>query len=145
MHGRRADAGPSRPLLDRFNLQIAEMPLPPWTNTRETEPLGAVTHGFHVPTAVARLPSGQNELVQFHAAWPVSPAAGTTWPNDDPAHGPVLAGNSEGQGQAFLLGDTAFALNEGMMPPAAADDPNPPRNPLFWGTTLRSWLTKEGN
>jgi hypothetical protein len=139
------DAGPSRPLLDRFNLQIADMPLAPWINAPETEPLGAVTHGFSVPTAVARPPSGQNQIVQFHAAWPVSPATGTTWPTDDPVHGPVLAGNSEGQGQAFLLGDTAFALNEGLMPPAAAEDPYPPQNALFWRTTLRSWLTKEGN
>ena len=69
----------------------------------------------------------------------------STWPKDDPMHGPVLAGNSEGQGQAFLLGDTAFALNEGLTPPAAADYPYPPQNSLFWQTTLRSWLTKAGN
>ena len=73
-----------------------DMPLPPWKNEPEIEPLGAVTHGFRLPPAIARLPSGQNQIVQFHAAWPVSPAAGTTWPKDDPAHGPVLAGNSEG-------------------------------------------------
>jgi hypothetical protein len=136
------DAGPSRPLLDKFNLRIAPMPLPPWRDAPETEPLGAMVHGFQVPSDIARLPSGQDQFVRFHAAWPVSGTiGGSIWPEDD-RHGSVIAGNSVGEGQAFLLGDSGFALQKGLAPPVNPDETKPPQNALFWRTTLRSWLSR---
>ncbi len=137
------DAGPSRPLLDALNLQIAAMPLPPSINSPETEPLGAMAHEFDVPPDVARLPSGQNQFMRFHSAWPVAlsaMAAGTTWPGNPI----VIAGNRLENGQAFLLGDSQFALQNGIRPPSVEGDPVP-QNALFWQTTLRSWLRRPAN
>jgi hypothetical protein len=137
------DAGPSQPLLDALNLHIAPMPLPPSINSPETEPLGAMAHEFDVPPTVAQLPSWQNQWMRFHAAWPVAQsgmAAGTTWPGNPV----VIAGKRVGEGQAFLLGDSQFALQKGITPPSVAGDPVP-QNALFWQTTLRSWLRRPAN
>ncbi len=135
------DVGPSRPLLEKFKLQIAEMPLPPWKNAPETEPLGAISHTFRVPPEIAAQPTEQNQSMRFHAAWLVSGDIGATlWPGDDSHDPPVIAGNRVGQGQAFLLGDTAFALQKGLLPPLDPSETQPPQNPLFWRTTLRRWL-----
>ncbi len=134
------NAEPSRPLSEKLNLQIAPMPLPPWINSPETEPLGAMAHEFVVPPDAAQLPAGQNLLMRFHSAWPVAAigmAGGTTWPSNPV----VIAGNGIEKGQAFLLGDSQFALQKGLNPPSAAGDPVP-QNSLFWQTTLRSWLRR---
>ena len=137
------DAGPSKPLLEKLGLQIPPMPLPPWKNERETEPLGAMTHGFIVPLAVANLPSGPDQYVRLFSAWPVaSSEGGTIWPDDDARQRPVIAGNRFGAGQAFLLGDSSFALQKSFVVPPEMDE-FPPQNAVFWQTTLRSWLSAE--
>ena len=59
-----------------------------------------------------RYPSEEQATVEFYAAWPVSAApGGEIWPKDNP-FGPVIAGNRIGEGQAFIIGDTAFALKK---------------------------------
>jgi hypothetical protein len=134
------DAGPSQPMLDALGLRIADMPLPPSINAAEAEPLGAAVHDFNVPRDSANAQSSQTEMMRFHAAWPVGGVAGgATWPTDDPKQPPVIARNFLGQGQAFLIGDSQFALPKGIAPPVMPGDPSP-ENALFWRTTLRSWL-----
>ena len=110
------EAGPSRALLEELQLNIKPMPVPPWVRERETTPLAGLVK-----------PS-----VEFYAAWPVSGSpGGETWPTDDPL-GPVIAGHRIGEGQAFILGDTAFALKKNF-------DPLSP-NADFWHLQLKSWL-----
>jgi hypothetical protein len=139
------DAGPSQPLLEKLNLQIAPMPLPPWINTPETEPLGAMVHDFKRLGDQANAPSGQVEMMRFHAAWRVAgDPGGNIWPTDGSANGPVIAGNGIEKGQAFLLGDSQFALQKGITPPSVEGDPVP-QNALFWQTTLRSWFRRPAN
>jgi hypothetical protein len=127
------DAGPSQPLLDALQLQIADIPLPPSVNNPETEPMGAMAHVFTDS-------AGQNQMMRFHAAWPVAlsgSVAGITWP---PGDGPVvIAGKRVGEGQGFVLGDSQFALQKAITPPVAPGDTTP-ENALFWRTTLKSWL-----
>jgi hypothetical protein len=138
------DAEPSQPMLDQFELHIGPMPVPPWKNVAETEPMGSMLADFRPDASIKDLPPGESS-VKFHAAWPVSaPDRSTTWPNDDPAHRPVIAGNRTGQdkGQAFLIGDSEFALQKGISPPAESLSPDlpPPQNAAFWQTTLHDWL-----
>jgi hypothetical protein len=117
------DAEPSRPLLDRLKLHVDPTPLPPSVRKRETEWLGRF-----------RYPEGKKEQaeVEFYAAWPVSSApGGETWPKDNPS-GPVIAGNPIGKGQAFILGDSAFALKKNF--------DTFPRNATFWRNMLVNWL-----
>jgi hypothetical protein len=141
------DAEPSRPLLDEFHLQIASMPIPPWKNTAEPAPLGATTHDFIVPSTIEQLSSGQTQLMRFHAAWPVALSdyisGNTWWPSNVPEAYRVIAGNRTGDGQAFLIGDSQFALQRGLNPPSVEGDPVP-QNALFWRTTLQSWLGQPG-
>jgi hypothetical protein len=137
------DAGPSQTLLDVFKLQIAPMPVPPWKNTLETEPLGAMAHDFQVPIDIAQFPTGQTQIMRFHAAWPVTlfdfVSGNTWWPSDVPEPFRPIAGNRAGEGQAFLIGDSQFALQRGLNPRSVEGDPVP-QNAIFWRTTLRSWL-----
>jgi hypothetical protein len=137
------DAEPSRPLLDEFHLQIGAMPVPPWKNTPEPEPLGAVTHDFIVPSAAEQLSAVESHLMRFHAAWPVALSdylsGSTWWPSNAPEAQRAIAGNRAGEGQAFLIGDSQFALQKGLNPPSVEGDPVP-QNALFWRTTLQSWL-----
>jgi len=114
------DAEPSRALLEKLKLDVPPMPVPPWVQGRETTPLGP----FRYPSEKA--------AVEFYAAWPVSGApGGETWPPDNPL-GPVIAGNPIGKGQAFILGDTAFALKKNF-------ESFPP-NANFWRSLLKNWL-----
>ena len=114
------DTEPSRPLLESFQLDIKPMPVPPWVGDRETTPHGPCWFPEDKPMA------------GFYAAWPVSgPAGGSTWPEGHPL-GPVIAGNRAGAGQAFIIGDTAFALNKNFE--------SSPRNADFWRIQLKSWL-----
>jgi hypothetical protein len=132
------DSGPSRPLLDELELKIAPMPLPPWIDTAETEPLGAMVHDF-------KAPSGQDEIVRFHSAWHVSGDLRNNWPAGVSANAVVIAGNGvDNGGQAFLIGDSQFALQKGLAPHSIEGDPVP-QNALFWQTTLRSWLKRSSN
>ncbi len=97
------DAEPSRALLEKFNLDIKPMPVPPGVHERETTPLGR----FWYPK------NDEKATAEFYAAWPVATAPdGETWPKDDPLGRPIIAGNGIGKGQAFIVGDTAFALNK---------------------------------
>ncbi len=133
------DAEPSRPLLDELKLNIEPIPLPPWKNLRETEPLGAMSRSFDGP-------SGQSQTVKFFAAWPVSgEPGGNRWPPNDLARKPVIAGNRVREGQAFLLGDSQFALHKAFVPPSDPTAETTPQNALFWETTLRAWLGPPGN
>jgi hypothetical protein len=116
------DAGPSRALLEKLQLRINPMPLPPWVDEPETTPLGRL-----------RYPSDEHASVEFYGAWPVSCApGGETWPKDDPDHKPVIAGYRTGAGQAFIVGDTAFALNKNF------ESYSPNAN--FWRSQLKSWI-----
>jgi hypothetical protein len=110
------EAGPSRALLEKFQLDIPPMPLPPWVRERETTPLGHFQY-----------PSEEQPSVEFYAAWPVSGAPGAeTWSK------PVIVGSRIGNGQAFLIGDTAFALRKNF------DAFSPNAN--FWRSQLQDWL-----
>jgi len=121
------DAEPSRTLLDELDLHIKPMPVPPWVREREPTPDGPFFY-----------PSEEQPEVEFYAAWPVTGApGGVRWPSDirDPYKKPVLAGNSLGDGQAFLLGDTAFGLKKNFEEFS--------RNPRFWESSLKNWLGHE--
>jgi hypothetical protein len=120
------DAEPSRPLLEELNLHIEPMPLPPSERDRETTPNGPY-----------RYPN-DDDGVEFYAAWPVTGEPGAVvWPADDPdpLRKPVLAGNKIGSGQAFLLGDSAFALKKNFEEFS--------HNPGFWERSLKAWLGHE--
>jgi hypothetical protein len=129
------DAEPSRGLLEELDLHIKPMPVPPWDHERETTPEGFSTFS-----------SGEQDHVWFYAAWPVTGAPnGVLWPTGDPAHRPVIAGSHIDNGQAFLIGDSAFALKKNFksLPtrPGLLPEPNP--NPKFWENQLRNWLGRE--
>src|SRR5208283_2263191 len=116
---------PSRPLLERFKLQLPPIPVPPWVHDRETTPDG-----------MFRYPNEQQTDVEFYASWPVfSGAGGELWPKDDPSRFPVIAGNRIDKGQAFVIGDTCFALKKNF------ETFSP--NPNFWRSQLKSWLGHE--
>ena len=103
------------------------MPVPPWVHEPETTPLGHFWYPHQEPANA-----------EFYAAWPVSSRpGGEVWPKDDPAQKPVIAGNGIGKGQAFILGDTAFALNKNF------DSSSP--NAGFWRTLLKNWLGRSAD
>jgi len=110
------EAEPSRALLERFKLHIKPMPAPPWVHEPETTPL-----------AMFWYPSEEQPEAQFYAAWPVSGLPGAEiWSK------PVIVGTGIKSGQAFLIGDTAFALNKNF------DSSSP--NAKFWRSQLKSWI-----
>ena len=118
------EAGPSRPVLEMFKLGIKPMPVPPAVQERET-----------IPLARFRYPNEEQAAVEFYAAWPVfrdsSDAGGEIWPKDTP-RGPVIAGHRMGEGQAFIIGDAAFALKKSFV----SFSPNA----NFWQSLLKNWL-----
>ena len=111
------EAEPSRALLEKFELHIKPMPVPPWVHEPETTPLGRFCY-----------PSEEQARCEFYAAWPVSGAPGAeTWSK------PVIGqARISKQGQAFLIGDTAFALNKNF----ESFSPNAD----FWRSQLKNWL-----
>jgi hypothetical protein len=112
------DAEPSRALLENFELHIQPMPVPPWVQARETTPLGRFWYPNDEPGQAA---------AEFYAGWPVSGRPGAeTWSK------PVIVGTMVGRGQAYLIGDSAFALNKNF------DSSSP--NATFWRERLRDWL-----
>ncbi len=112
------DAEPSRAMLENFELHIPPTPVPPRVQDRETTPLGH----FGYPSDE----SGE-ALVKFYAGWPVSGRPGAeTWSK------PVIVGSLTGRGQAYLIGDSAFALNKNF----DSDAPNA----TFWHERLKDWL-----
>ncbi|MGO9108557.1 MAG: hypothetical protein ACLP9L_04925 [Thermoguttaceae bacterium] len=112
------EAEPSRALLENFDLHVQPMPVPPWVDARETTPLG----WFRYPNAELGQP-----IAEFYAAWPVSGAPGAeTWSK------PVIVGTVVQRGRAYLIGDTAFALNKNF------DSSSP--NATFWRSQLKVWL-----
>jgi hypothetical protein len=116
------DAGPSKTLLDEFQLSIDPAPLPPSVSRPETEALGRYCY-----------PNKQQTSVQFYAAWPVSSdPSEVTWPPDGPDGKAVIAGHRVGQGQAFILGDSAFALKKNI--------DSFPQNASFWRSQLEAWI-----
>ena len=116
------DAEPSRALLEQLRLRIGPMPLPPWVHEPETAPLGSFYY-----------PNREQAMAEFFAAWPVSSGpGGESWPKDDPVRWPVVAGNPIGKGQAFLIGDSAFALKKNFGPFSP--------NANFWQSSLKNWL-----
>ena len=120
------EAEPSRALLEKLSLDIKPMPVPPWIQERETIPLGRFAY-----------PNQEQPNVEFYAAWPVSSTTReNTWPKDGPLGEPVIAGQRTGQGQAFILGDTAFALNKNFE--------EFPDNASFWRSMLGNWLGRKG-
>jgi hypothetical protein len=115
------DAGPSRVLLAQLGLHIGTAPVPPWVPGPEKESHGRYFYPSKEPS------------VQFYAAWPVSSDfGGETWPKDDPEGKIVIAGHGLEGGQAFLLGDSAFALNKNFN--------SFPPNARFWRNMLGNWL-----
>lgn len=116
------EAEPSRALLETFQLSIRPMPVPPGVHEPETTPAARVWY-----------PSNDDKATtEFYAAWPVSTApGGETWPKDL-SLGPLIAGYRTGEGQAFIIGDTAFALNKNF------ESSSPNRN--FWRSQLQNWL-----
>ncbi len=115
------DAGSSRPLLKMFQLDMKPLPVPPWLHEQETTPHGRFWY-----------PNPDKPAVEFYAAWPVSGRMdGETWPKDL-LLGPVIAGFRTDEGQAFIIGDTAFALNKNF------ESSSPNRE--FWRSQLKSWL-----
>jgi len=116
------DAEPSRALLERLGLYVGVAPLPPWVERPETEPVGRYWY-----------PNKDQPTVQFYAAWPVSSIPKEViWPEDDRGGRVVIAGHRIGQGQAFILGDSAFALKKNFGPFSP--------NPDFWRSLLKNWL-----
>ncbi|MGA2255751.1 MAG: hypothetical protein ABSG53_13985 [Thermoguttaceae bacterium] len=116
------EAEPSRALLEQLQLRIDPTPVPPWVPTPETEPLGRYYY-----------PNKQQPFVQFYAAWPVSSEPReVTWPEDDPKGRAVIAGHRVGRGQAFILGDSAFALKKNF--------DSFPQNAAFWRSQLKTWI-----
>ena len=110
------EAEPSRALLEELQLHIQPMPVPPWVKQPETEPLARFYY-----------PSEEQANVEFYAAWPVAGAPGAeTWSK------PVIVGTRVENGQAFLIGDTAFALNKNF------NSSSP--NTVFWRSQLKNWL-----
>ena len=72
------------------------MPVPPWVKQPET-----------VPLARCFYPDEERANAEFYAAWPVSGKPGAdTWSK------PVIVGTQVENGQAFLIGDTAFVLEQ---------------------------------
>jgi hypothetical protein len=115
------EAEPSRAVLDKLGLHIEPMPIPPWNPVREPEPLGLFWY-----------PSDEQQIAQFFAGWPVfGPPGAETWPK------PVIVGNRVESGQAFLIGDTAFALNKNF------DGSSP--NARFWSAQLKNWVGRLGD
>jgi hypothetical protein len=132
------EAEPSRALLEQFQLNIDPMPLPPWKETPEVTPRASFVQSY-VPLAKpgVKPQSDANLSVQFYAAWPVYTApGGENWPQDDSSERPVIAGFRTGEGQAFIIGDTAFALNKNFT--------SYPQNAAFWQTELETWLGRPG-
>ncbi len=116
------DAGPSQALLQSCGLVVPPVPVPPWVNQLETTPDGNFQY-----------PRGQSAMVEFYASWPAfSTQGGELWPKDEPDKRPVIAGNRIGQGQAFVIGDSAFALKKNFELFAP--------NPDFWRSQLQTWL-----
>jgi len=120
------DAEPSRKLLRQLGLHVDPAPLPPWVESLETEPLGRYFY-----------PSKDQPEVQFYAAWPVSSEPkDVIWPEDAPRGKAVIAGHRIVQGQAFILGDSAFALKKNF--------DSFPQNTAFWRNQLAIWLRRPG-
>ena len=72
------EAGPSRALLEEFDLHIQPMPVPPWVKQPETSPLASFYY-----------PSEKQANAEFYAAWPVSGKPGAeTWSK------PVIVGTA---------------------------------------------------
>jgi hypothetical protein len=112
------DAGPSQALLEKFEFQVPPMPIPPSTPAREPTPLGR----FWYPS-----PEPGQAFAEFYAAWPVSGRPGAeTWTK------PVIVGTLVERGQAYVIGDSAFALNKNF-------DPSSP-NAIFWRARLAEWI-----
>jgi hypothetical protein len=66
-------------------------------------------------------------VAEIYAGWQVSGAPGAeTWSK------PVIVGKVVDRGQAFLIGDSAFALNKNF-------DASSP-NAGFWRSQLKAWL-----
>ena len=148
LHGRLARRrSPASRLLEKLNLQIAPDAVPPGSTPQKPSRWGRLVMTLKcLATKPTRRPA-QVEMMRFHAPWPVALsgiAGGITWPEDAPDGKRVIVGNPLNQGQAFLLGDSQFALQKGLTPPSVEGDPVP-QNALFWQTTLRSWLRRPAN
>jgi len=121
------DAEPSKTLLEEFQLHVDSAPLPPSVSRPETEPLGRYYY-----------PNKDKPSLQFYAAWPVSSdPSEVTWPPDGPDGKAVIAGHRIGQGQAFILGDSAFALKKNL--------DSFPQNASFWRSQLEAWIGHRGS
>ena len=71
-------------------------------------------------------------------AWPVSSNPRQAfWPTDVPDGKIVIAGHQILQGQVFLLGDSAFALNKNF--------DSFPENAGFWQSQLQNWLGRSAD
>ncbi len=117
------DSGPSRQLLQEFDLHIDPMPVPPTEKIREPEPLGRVWRNINSPF-------GNTANVEFYAAWPVAhgPDATDIWKPDASDKKAVIVGRRDGTGTAVLIGDTCFALNKNF--------DSTPENAIYWQVLL---------
>jgi len=132
------EAEPSRALLEKFKLHIKPMPVPPWKEIAEVTPEASFLQAYVPAKPNAKLQSEGALNVQFYAAWPVASApGGENWPKDDPNRKPVIAGNRIHDGQAFIIGDTAFALNKNFSSYS--------QNAAFWQTELGNWIGQRGS
>ena len=96
------------------------MPVPPWVHEPETDPLGR----FWYPSEEQRNVRVLCRLARFQRSRRGNLAEGRS------RRKPVIAGNRIGEGQAFIIGDTAFALNKNF------DSSSPNAN--FWHSQLKS-------
>ena len=127
------EVGPCEPLLEHYDVHVAQTPVRPGTVAYEPWPIGKFWQTFDSEDAT--------KLVGFYAGWPLDVKPGAeplvVWvPTGRKEERPVAAVCSRGQGMAVAVADTYFIANGNMLP----DQNGRITNEDFW-----PWLLEMAN